>query len=79
MERENTIAASFFKTLTNVQLNKILCTCGRAYNKRNLYNYHKKWECGKLLQCKKCLKTFGYRTHLTGHLRQCIKDSDHQS
>lgn len=43
------------------------CRCGRNYTLLRNYNYHSRWECGRVHSCSKCGKTYkdssSYRKH----------------
>lgn len=48
-----------------------MCNCGLKYNKSNNLAYHKKWECGKILQCNGCWKIFRFRSYHIKHMKTC--------
>lgn len=50
---------------------KIVCTCGRTFSYVGGYTYHLRWECGKVLSCRRCGKVFKDKAYLTKHSRTC--------
>lgn len=45
------------------------CKCGRSFSLTRNYNYHRKWECGKVIKCHFCQKRYTKYTTLQGHFR----------
>lgn len=64
---------------------RAVCVCGRTFSYKQNLTYHKKWECGRILMCNICQKSFKVKSHLLKHLREChqqmldIKDANLRS
>ena len=50
---------------------RAVCKCGRTFAYKSNLTYHKKWECGQILNCFKCYKKFTVKSHLLKHLKTC--------
>lgn len=50
---------------------KIVCECGRSFSYKTGHQYHLRWECGKVLLCPYCDRTFNYRPQQLEHIRTC--------
>lgn len=53
--------------------NRHACKCGRSFTEKKKLTYHQKWECGKVLKCKVCKKTFRLRQEILSHFRKFPK------
>lgn len=45
------------------------CKCGRSFEEIKTLKFHVKWECGKLIACKKCGNTYRQRRGLQRHFK----------
>lgn len=48
------------------------CFCGRRYSLIRNLKYHQKWECGRILKCTKCGKTFKDLAYYRIHCKRCV-------
>lgn len=46
------------------------CECGRAYNQRKYLTFHKRWECGQILECSLCFRSFNSKSYFNSHIRK---------
>lgn len=54
------------------QKDRIFCPCGRSFLYERFLTYHKKWECGKKLECPNCSRVFNTLANLKSHtLKYC--------
>lgn len=60
---------------TNPILLKHICRCGRSFTHDAHIRYHQRWECGQLLTCRKCCRTYNTKSNLARHLKSCLMDS----
>lgn len=64
---ERPIMTAALPLLANSEDKMYRCRCGRNYSLLRNYNYHSRWECGRVHTCTKCGKTYkdpaSYRKH----------------
>lgn len=48
---------------------RLYCKCGKSYTGVRHIRYHKKWECGKVLQCNICCKILSTKYSFDHHMR----------
>lgn len=49
---------------------RFFCTCGRAFNQQKYINFHKRWECGRNIQCSICFRKFNTKSYFSLHMRK---------
>lgn len=49
---------------------RFFCTCGRAFNQQKYINFHKRWECGRSIQCSICFRKFNTKSYFSLHMRK---------
>lgn len=47
---------------------RVAC-CGMAFIYKHNFQYHRKWECGKILSCPRCSKVFKTKCSLDNHMK----------
>lgn len=47
------------------------CHCGRNYSLLRNFNYHSRWECGRVYDCPKCAKQYKDVSSYRKHLQMC--------
>lgn len=48
-----------------------ICCCNRSFKHKKQYHYHKRWECGKALECSRCHKLMSTVASLRSHEKLC--------
>lgn len=49
---------------------RFFCSCGRAFNAQKYINFHKRWECGRIIQCSICFRKFNTKSYYSLHMRK---------
>lgn len=48
-----------------------VCECGRKFDNENNRNYHKRFQCGKSLQCNLCRRSYCSIYYVRRHMKTC--------
>lgn len=56
----------------------VSCDCGRKFEYENQYIYHKRFQCGKSLQCNLCRRSYCSIYYVRRHMKTCMMKRSHK-